>query len=142
MDKRAVPVAEISLERGEISLTGMEIFPYKQSRAGQPSCRDERSKILPQAVFNNCQNNVKNKNCPGKRDEIFSSRPARLLYKQALNLKIFWMQEHHQLYFSDNKYGRYFFGDRLSTYTGCSKKSDTIEIILLLLSKGFHAHTW
>jgi hypothetical protein len=34
MDKQAVPVAEISLERGEISLTGMEIFPYKQSRAG------------------------------------------------------------------------------------------------------------
>jgi hypothetical protein len=29
MDKRAGPVAEISLERGEISLTGMEISPYK-----------------------------------------------------------------------------------------------------------------
>jgi hypothetical protein len=34
MDKRAGPVAEISLERGEISLTGMEISPYKYSQAG------------------------------------------------------------------------------------------------------------
>jgi hypothetical protein len=38
MDKRACPVAEISLEteRGEISLTGMEISPYiyKHSQAG------------------------------------------------------------------------------------------------------------
>ena len=31
MDKRAGPVAEISLERGEISLTGMEISPYSQA---------------------------------------------------------------------------------------------------------------
>ena len=29
MDKRAGPVAEILLERGEISLTEMEISPYK-----------------------------------------------------------------------------------------------------------------
>jgi hypothetical protein len=29
MDKQAGPVAEISLERGEISLTGMKISPYK-----------------------------------------------------------------------------------------------------------------
>jgi hypothetical protein len=48
MDKRAGPVAEISLERGEISLTGMEISPW-----------DESSKIPPQAIFNNCQINVK-----------------------------------------------------------------------------------
>jgi hypothetical protein len=34
MDKRAVPVAKISLERGEISLTGMDISPYKHSEAG------------------------------------------------------------------------------------------------------------
>jgi hypothetical protein len=34
MDKRAGPVSEISFERGEISLTGMEISPYKQSQAG------------------------------------------------------------------------------------------------------------
>jgi hypothetical protein len=27
-------VAEISLERGEISLTGIEISPYKHSKAG------------------------------------------------------------------------------------------------------------
>jgi hypothetical protein len=34
MDKRACPIAEISLERGEISLTEMEISPYKHSQAG------------------------------------------------------------------------------------------------------------
>ena len=59
MDKRAGPVAEISLERGEISLTGMGISPYKHSQAGWPGCRDESSKIPPQAIFNNCQINVK-----------------------------------------------------------------------------------
>jgi hypothetical protein len=31
---RAGPVAEISLERGEISLIGIEISPYKHSQAG------------------------------------------------------------------------------------------------------------
>ena len=41
MDKRAGPVAEISLERGEISLTGMENSPYKHSQAGQPGWRDD-----------------------------------------------------------------------------------------------------
>jgi hypothetical protein len=41
MDKRAGPVVEISLERGEISLIGMEISPYKHSQAGWPGCRDE-----------------------------------------------------------------------------------------------------
>jgi hypothetical protein len=39
--KRAGPVAEISLERGEISLTGMENSPYKHSQAGQPGWRDD-----------------------------------------------------------------------------------------------------
>jgi hypothetical protein len=34
MDKRAGSVAEISLERGEISPTGMEISPHKHSQAG------------------------------------------------------------------------------------------------------------
>jgi hypothetical protein len=34
MDKLAGPVAEISLERGKISLTRMEIFPYKHSQVG------------------------------------------------------------------------------------------------------------
>jgi hypothetical protein len=34
MDKRAGPVAEISVERGETSLSGMEISPYKHSQAG------------------------------------------------------------------------------------------------------------
>jgi hypothetical protein len=32
MDKLAGPVAKISLEIGEISLTGMEISPYKHSQ--------------------------------------------------------------------------------------------------------------
>ena len=36
MDKRAGPVVEISLERGEISLTGMEISPYNIMIAGIP----------------------------------------------------------------------------------------------------------
>jgi hypothetical protein len=49
MDKRAGPVAE----------TRMEISPYKQSQAGYPGFRDESSKIMPQAIFNNCQNNLK-----------------------------------------------------------------------------------
>jgi hypothetical protein len=49
MDKRAGPVAE----------TRMEISPYKQSQAGYRGCQDESSTILPQAIFNNCQNNVK-----------------------------------------------------------------------------------
>ncbi len=40
MDKRAGPLAEISLETGEISPTGMKIFPYKHSQAGWPACRD------------------------------------------------------------------------------------------------------
>ena len=77
MDKRAGPVAEISLERGEISLTGMGISPYKHSQAGWPGCRDESSKIPPQVIFNNCQINVKTRNCPGKRDEIFSYKHKR-----------------------------------------------------------------
>jgi hypothetical protein len=34
MDKWAGPVAEISLERGEISLTGMKISLYKHSQVG------------------------------------------------------------------------------------------------------------
>ena len=61
MDKRAGPVAEISFERGYsglISLTGMEISPCKHLQAGYPGCWDESSKIPPQAIFNNCQNNT------------------------------------------------------------------------------------
>jgi hypothetical protein len=55
MNKRAAPVAEISLERGEISLTKMKISAHKHSQAGWSSCQDEGSKMLPQAIFNNCQ---------------------------------------------------------------------------------------
>jgi hypothetical protein len=36
MYKRAGPVAEILLERGKISLTGMEISPYKHSNGLSP----------------------------------------------------------------------------------------------------------
>ena len=57
MDKRAGLVAKILLERDKISLAGMEISPYKYSQAGQLGCGDESSKILSQAIFNNCQNN-------------------------------------------------------------------------------------
>ena len=65
MDERAGPVAEISLERGEISLTGMAISPYKHSQAGQPGCWDEGSKIPPQLSKQYKNNKI-------KRDEIFS----------------------------------------------------------------------
>jgi hypothetical protein len=34
MDNQADPVAKISLERGNISFTGMEISPYKHSQMG------------------------------------------------------------------------------------------------------------
>jgi hypothetical protein len=30
----------------------MEMSPYKHLQAGQPGCRDESSKIRPQAIFN------------------------------------------------------------------------------------------
>ena len=56
MDKRAGPVAEISLERGEISLTGMEISPYYiyiTLTSGLALLPGESSKIPPQAIFNN-----------------------------------------------------------------------------------------
>ena len=57
MSKRAGPLAEISLERSEISLTGMKISPYKRLQAGWPAYRDKTSEMPPQAIFNNCQNN-------------------------------------------------------------------------------------
>jgi hypothetical protein len=41
MNKQAGLVAEISLERGEISLTGMKISAQKHSQAGWSSCQDE-----------------------------------------------------------------------------------------------------
>jgi hypothetical protein len=67
MDKRAGPVAEISLERDEISLTGMEISPYKHSQAGWPVCR----------FLTTVKSMSKQENCPGKRDEIFSYKHKR-----------------------------------------------------------------
>ena len=91
MDKRAGPVAEISLESGEISLTGMEVSPYKHVQR-------YRRKLFLTTV----KSMSKQQNCPGKRDEIFSykhintreihpayravslSGPVRLPYKQAL----------------------------------------------------------
>ena len=36
MDKLIAPVAKISLEKGEILLTGMEISPYKHSQLASP----------------------------------------------------------------------------------------------------------
>ena len=41
----------------------------KHLQAGWPAYRDETSEMLPQAIFNNCQNN---KIVPAERDEIFS----------------------------------------------------------------------
>jgi hypothetical protein len=37
MDKRAGPVAEVSLERGEISLTGMKISQSKYLQTARPN---------------------------------------------------------------------------------------------------------
>jgi hypothetical protein len=87
VNKRAGPLPEISLEKGEISLTGMKISPYKHSyedgagsltalaslarshrvihfivkstgrlyeQTGQPTCRDESSKMPLQAIFVAC----------------------------------------------------------------------------------------
>jgi ABC-type uncharacterized transport system ATPase component len=39
MDKRAGPVAEISLERGEISLNGMEILHINTHKRASPVAR-------------------------------------------------------------------------------------------------------
>ncbi len=55
MDKRVCPFDEISLGRGEISLTGMKISPYKHSQVCWPVCWAERSKMQLQAIFNNCE---------------------------------------------------------------------------------------
>ena len=57
MDKQTSPLGEISPLSSEISLTEMKISPYKHSQAGWPGYRDESSKMPPQAIFNNCQNN-------------------------------------------------------------------------------------
>lgn len=40
MDKRAGLVVEISLERSEMPLTRMKIFPYKYSQTNWISCKD------------------------------------------------------------------------------------------------------
>ena len=88
------PVAEISLERGEIVPTGMEISPYKHSQAS--------SKILPQAIFNllSKQYNVtKLSRQSGMKYSHINTReihpayravslsgPVRLPYKQNLSL--------------------------------------------------------
>ena len=61
--------------------TGMARLPrsrFREVRSRLPGWkflyRDESSKIPQQGIFNNCQNNISVKNCPGKRDEIFSYR--------------------------------------------------------------------
>jgi hypothetical protein len=51
MSERAGPIAEVSLERGEISAIGMKISPYKQSQKGWHSCRNECSKMLREVIF-------------------------------------------------------------------------------------------
>jgi hypothetical protein len=68
MDKRAGSVAEISLERGEISLTGMEISPYKHSKFKGTAANYFLTTVKSMS---------KQQNCPGKRDEIFSYKHKR-----------------------------------------------------------------
>ena len=77
MDKRAGPVAEISLERGEISLTGMGISPYKHSQAGWPSCGMKVQRYRRKLSLTTVKSMSKQENCPGKRDEIFSYKHKR-----------------------------------------------------------------
>ena len=77
MDKRAGPVAEISLERGEISLTGMGISPYKHSQAGWPGCRVKVQRCRRKLFLTTVKSMSKQQNCPGKRDEIFSYKHKR-----------------------------------------------------------------
>ena len=66
MDKRAGPVAEISLERGEISLTGMGISPYKHSQAGWPGAGMKVQRYR-RKLFLTVKSMSKQQNCPGKR---------------------------------------------------------------------------
>jgi hypothetical protein len=57
MDKQAGPVAEISLERGELLLTGMKISPYtvnSRKCLGWSGCLHGSLKMPPQAIFSNC----------------------------------------------------------------------------------------
>ena len=52
---RVSPLGKISLERGEIPLTGKEISLYKQPHADWPGMRVQN--MTTQAIFNTCQNN-------------------------------------------------------------------------------------
>jgi hypothetical protein len=81
MSEWAGPIAEVSLERGEISAIGMKISPYKQSQKGWHSCRNESSKMPLEAILRTYRqiNVKKQQNCPGKRDEILSYKLKRSL---------------------------------------------------------------
>jgi hypothetical protein len=77
MDKRAGPVAEISLKRGEISLTGMGISPYKHSQAGWPVAGMKVQRYRRKLFLTTVKSMSKQQNCPGKRDGIFSYKHKR-----------------------------------------------------------------
>jgi hypothetical protein len=72
-------VAEISLERGEISLTGMEISPYKHSQAprASPVAGMKVQRYFRKLFLTTVKSMSKQQNCPGKRDEIFSYKHKR-----------------------------------------------------------------
>jgi hypothetical protein len=78
MDKRAGSVAEISLERGEISLTGMGILPYKHSQAASPVAGMKVQRYRRKLFLTTVKSMSKQQNCPGKRDEIFSYKHTAL----------------------------------------------------------------
>ena len=92
-DKRAGPVGEISLERGEISLTGMKIFHINtHKRAGPVARMKDISKSCQKIVKTMSQlfcGMRKLQNCPGKRDEIFSYKHKPSHSENALNCSTF-----------------------------------------------------
>jgi hypothetical protein len=82
MDKRDGPVADISLERGEIWHTGMDISPYNTHKQSSQVPGMKIQKIPPQAIFNNCQNNkiVNTRESHPAYQAVSLSGPARLPY--------------------------------------------------------------
>ena len=101
MDKRAGPVAEISLERGEISLTGMGIRHINTHKRAGPVAGMEvqryRRKLFLTTLSNQCQNNkivpasgmefshINTREIHPAYRAVSLSGPARLPYKQALS---------------------------------------------------------
>jgi hypothetical protein len=82
MDKQAGLVAEISLERGEISLTGMEMYPYTYSQVGASSiARMKVQRYCCKLFLTTVKTMSQQQNCPSNRNEIFSYKRTRNLFR-------------------------------------------------------------